>query len=90
MANSLYLKNPIVPNLEIIEMLKSKTTNFYQLQRLANFYGFDLEDISDRPPYNNRKSETIGLSDRRTGKIVCVYALKNLSKIHEFLSDLHS
>ncbi|NJN13060.1 MAG: hypothetical protein HC815_36115 [Richelia sp. RM1_1_1] len=42
---------------------------FSEIQQIANFYGFDLKDMSNIYPYSNRKKQTIGISDRRSGEI---------------------
>ncbi|NJM23808.1 MAG: hypothetical protein HC907_37010 [Richelia sp. SM1_7_0] len=50
---------------------------FSEIQQLANFYGFDLKDVSNIYPYSERKGQTIGISDRRTGYDVATYSKSN-------------
>ncbi|NJO30181.1 MAG: hypothetical protein HC874_23590 [Richelia sp. SL_2_1] len=54
-----------------------------ELQEVANFYGFDVNDISDRIGYQNRKGKTYGIFDRRDGRLVASYAAAN-PKLKEF------
>ena len=50
---------------------------FSELKELANYYGYDIQDLSNAIGYQDRKGETYGISDRRTGRIVASYAAAN-------------
>lgn len=53
-----------------------------EIQALANRYGYDLVNISEWPTYRDRKGQTWGLIDRRTGNLACSYS--TLSGIKKF------
>lgn len=44
------------------------------IKELANFYGYDFEELTGKLGYENRKGCTYGLRDRRDGTIACAYA----------------
>lgn len=55
-----------------------------EMTELANYYGYDLIDISDRYPYTERRGKTYGLYDRRQPKILaCAYS--TLPQIKQYL-----
>lgn len=47
---------------------------FQKLEERANYYGYELRDISSDIGYRDRKGKTYGLFDRRDGRMLCSYA----------------
>lgn len=54
------------------------------LQKIANYYGYDIQDISSKYPYCERKGQTLGIIDRRTNLQIASYAKANKKKIEDF------
>ncbi|MEY3870072.1 MAG: hypothetical protein RLZZ338_3963 [Cyanobacteriota bacterium] len=50
------------------------------LREKASFYGFDLIELSERSPYNLRKTRTFGLIDRRNSTLFCAYGFEILNQ----------
>jgi hypothetical protein len=50
------------------------------LKEKVSFYGFDLVELSDRFPYNQRTTRTFGLIDRRLDCLVCAYGFEVLTR----------
>lgn len=63
--------------------------NYSELQELANYYGYDLQDMTNQPPYNQRKGKTVGICDRRTGLVIATYAKSN-PKLKQFFERFSS
>lgn len=55
-----------------------------ELQKIANYYGYDIQDISSNYPYSERKGQTLGIIDRRTNLQIASYAKANKKKIEEY------
>ena len=54
---------------------------------LANYYGFDIIDVSNLFPYNQRKGKTYALKDRRSKEFACTYSCKK--QIYEHIVKLY-
>jgi hypothetical protein len=61
---------------------------FEQLTELADFYGFDLRDISNNLGYKDRKRATYGLYDRRDNTLACSYS--TFTQIKNYLRRFQS
>lgn len=59
-----------------------------ELIAFADRYGYDLVDVSQRYPYNQRKRPALALVDRRDKTYACVYSTKE--QIKKFLDKLGS
>lgn len=54
-----------------------------ELHELAHYYGYDIQDLSNHPLYQDRKGRTYGITDRRTGQMIATYAAAN-PKLKQF------
>jgi len=60
-----------------------------EIKQLAEYYGFDIKDISNNHPYSERKGKTLGIVDRRNNRQVASYSAQNTKKIEEYFKQFH-
>jgi len=55
-----------------------------ELIKKASVLGYEFINLSEHHAYRNRKGQTFGLIDRRTGTLACAYSL--IKDIEKFLA----
>lgn len=50
------------------------------------FYGYDIIDMKNVYPYNERKTAAYGVKDRRNGNIIAIYS--TLQRLKAYLNEL--